>query len=153
MLLLLREALLLLRADHRRRRSILTAATACRVAAYPSSRQTASAGKAIRQTTLADYSATNVRRAVTVNLVRSSLLDRLPHPPDHTVFLFGGVNVSCFEKDDGPRTWYGNDTLRVYSLEEVHWDAGRLALDAAADSRIQKPADAATKRVYLDPCG
>ena len=104
-----------------------------------------------RQTTLADYSATNVRRAVTVNLVRSSLLDRLPHPADHTVFLFGGVDVSCFEKDDGPRAWYGNDTLRVYSLEEVHWDAGKLALDAPADDQAPMPADAAMKRVYLDP--
>jgi hypothetical protein len=55
-----------------------------------------------------------VQRAHTVRIVQDGLLSLHPSLPPGAILLFKHVDVWAFHKDDGPRLWYGDSSLRVY---------------------------------------
>ena len=55
-----------------------------------------------------------VQRAHTVRIVQAGLLRLHPSLPPGSMLLFKDVDVWAFHKNDGPRLWYRDPSLRVY---------------------------------------
>jgi len=64
-----------------------------------------------------------VRKATLVNLVHDGLLKLAPALPPNAVIVLANVDVWAFNKDSGPRIWYGDRTISVYPIESLLIDS------------------------------
>jgi hypothetical protein len=73
-----------------------------------------------------------VRKGITAKLARKAVLRACPNPEPGTVFVFAGIETSAFRGRQGLSTWYGcDDTLRVYTLENLRKDERGIFIDPA----------------------
>jgi len=91
----------------------------------------------LSQHTLVDGTNRLIHRAAVVETVRAGLRRQLPRPPAGAVLLLGGVDLWAFHKDDGPRVWYGDPTLRVYDLADLRRDDGGLYVQSPIRSQTE----------------
>jgi hypothetical protein len=106
----------------------------------------------ILQRTLSDYSCNMVERAAVVNVVQSTLLQQVPHPPDHAIFIFDGIDPWVFEKDKGLQAWYHDNSIRAYPINDLRWDSKGPYLDSPPEQQAEQFTGGAKRKIYLDRC-
>jgi hypothetical protein len=69
---------------------------------------------------VAEFDGTNhlIRKGVAVHTARSQLLLRYPSLPPGTRLVISGTDLEAFGKHYGPRLWYADSTLSVFSPAE-----------------------------------
>jgi hypothetical protein len=92
-----------------------------------------------------------VRKAALVDAVRDGLKKYLPKPPADAVILLGEVDVWAFNKDSGPRVWYGDTTISVYPLANLKVDSVGTYIENAFESQRHAFTGAAGGRRRVDP--
>ncbi len=88
------------------------------------------------QKTLADGTNWLIKRAATVIVVREGLQRQLPAPPEGATFLLGDCDLAAFDWESGPQSWYGNQSIRAYALENYASDLeGAYVLSPEEDGK------------------
>ena len=85
--------------------------------------------------TLIEGSNNLIRKAALVDVVHDGLMKYLPKPPEGAVILLGNVDVWAFNKDSGPRVWYGDTTISVYPIANLKVDSVGTYIDNAFESQ------------------
>jgi len=103
------------------------------------------------QVTLADGTNYLVRRAAMVEMVREGLVKLLPAPPRGATILIGGVEMGAFHRSSGPRVWYGDPTLNVYSLDDFAYDGSMMTGPAPPEDEIRVSPGEPARWIRLNP--
>lgn len=100
---------------------------------------------------MADGTNLLVKRAAVVRVVWEGLLSAAPNPKEGTVFLLGNVDLWAFDKDSGPRLWYGDNSIRVYPLESLRGDETGYYIKNPVEGQIEAWLGSSVKRRDIDP--
>lgn len=94
------------------------------------------------------YDGTNhlIRKGAVVRSVQTQMLLHYPALPDHARLVFSGIEIDAFGRSFGPRVWYGDSTLEVYTRAEFDSLSTAGALDGreplvvefSSDSRLHQ---------------
>lgn len=92
-----------------------------------------------------------IMKAALVDIVHDDLMKYLPAPPHDAVIVLANTNVWAFNKDSGPRVWYGDRSLSVYPMENLKVDSTGVYIQNPAENWRQAYKGGAAERLLLDP--
>jgi predicted membrane-bound dolichyl-phosphate-mannose-protein mannosyltransferase len=101
--------------------------------------------------TFADGSVMLISQARVVDIVHDGLKKNIPVMPGNAILGIAGVNLWSFDKNSGPRFWYDDKDVRVYSLDNVKVENGKLFVDSPAEHQVDAYIGSAAKKVFIDP--
>jgi hypothetical protein len=108
-------------------------------------------GEGLSRNTLVDGTNDLIRKAAVVEIVHDGLMEYLPSPPHGAVIVLAGVDIWAFDKDSGPRAWYGDRSISVYPFESFRWDSTGAYIEDPIESQGQSYTGAATETRPVDP--
>lgn len=93
-----------------------------------------------------------VRKGATVEIVRAGLREAHPTLPRGAVLIFGGVDVWAFDKDSGPRLWYGDTSLGVYEEKYLRFGREGAVIEGSPGTQAEAyQGIGGSGRLLLDP--
>jgi hypothetical protein len=93
-----------------------------------------------------------VRRAFVAEELRRDLMRRLPALPHGSVLIFDGVDTEAFANEYGPRFWYRDGSIDVYTSAQIKFDEkGIYALDVSNESEKVTLLDGEYRKRYIEP--
>jgi hypothetical protein len=100
--------------------------------------------------TLSDGTNDLIRRAGSIEVVRSSLLRELPSPGEGATILLSGVDLWDFNKDSGPQVWYGNPSIRVYDLAALRYSSDGFHIESPIQSQEEAYTPEKRRPIHVD---
>lgn len=92
-----------------------------------------------------------ISRAAIASDIRSGLMRYLPNPPNGAILVFDGLDTEFFAKENGPRFWYKNGSIDVYTLEQINFDEkGAFVLDVTSESQKTTLLGRDSRKRYID---
>ncbi len=93
-----------------------------------------------------------VRRALAADGLRRDLLRRLPALPHGAVLIFDGVDTDAFANEYGPRFWYRDGSIDVYTFAQIKSDEnGIYVLDVSDESEKVTLLGEEYRKRYIEP--
>ena len=103
------------------------------------------------QKTLSDGTNMLIRRAAFVKIVHDGLITNTPSLPSNAIIAIGNTDLWSFHKDSGPRIWYDNAAIRVYSLSDLKYENGQPYISNPIENQLQGYTGPTEKKVFVDP--
>ena len=107
----------------------------------------------LNQKTLADGTNYLIRRAAFVKIIQSGLKAQKPTLPSNSIIFIGDADISSFNKDSGPRVWYNDYTIRVYSLHDLKYKNDRPYISNPIEGQTQHDPDPGSNdnNIFINP--
>ena len=105
----------------------------------------------LAERTFDDGSVNLISQAKVVEIVHDGLKKHIPVLPDNAIIGMAGVNLWSFGKNAGPRFWYDDNGVRIYPLDKVKIENGRLYLDQPAEEQVDAERSTTKKKEFIDP--